>query len=71
MKRKQYQSKDTREIAYYVENGVYPYALNGYKGMLSAYFYEDDILDLRENWYSACEEYKKQRDKFNKKNIIK
>lgn len=62
----QYQSKDTREIAYYIENGVYPYRWNGYKCMLSAYFNEDDIMDLKENWYIASEEYRQQRLEYNK-----
>ena len=46
-----YVTKDSREMAYYIENGVQPYQLKGYKGVLSAYFHSEDIQDMRENWY--------------------
>ena len=56
-----YVTKDSREMAYYIENGVQPYQLKGYKGVLSAYFYSEDIQDMRENWYPAIQQYRQEK----------
>ena len=63
-----YVTKDSREMAYYIENGVQPYQLKGYKGVLSAYFYSEDIQDMRENWYCAIKQYKQERNEYNNGN---
>jgi hypothetical protein len=44
-----------------VENGVQPWKLEGFKGLLYAYFWTTDVRDLSENWYIANEEYTQQR----------
>jgi hypothetical protein len=44
-----------------VENGVQPWKLEGFKGLLYAYFWTTDVRDLSENWYIANEEYAQQR----------
>lgn len=54
-------TKDVREISYYVENGVQPFKLEGWKGLLYAYFWTSDVHDLSENWFIANEEYTQQR----------
>lgn len=62
-----YATKDSREMAYYIENGVQPYKLDGFKGILKAYFYESDIKDMRENWYVAIQQYNQERKRYNEK----
>lgn len=59
--------KDTREMAYYIENGVMPCNISGYKGLLFMNFYIDEIIDLEENWFTAFEEYKKEREIYKNK----
>lgn len=59
--------KDTREMAFYIENGVMPCNLEGYRGKLYMNFYQDEIIDLEENWFTACEEYQKARDNYRNK----
>lgn len=63
-----YVTKDSREMAYYIENGVQPYQLKGHKGVLSAYFYSEDIQDMRENWYCAIQQYRQERNEYNNGN---
>lgn len=53
-------------MAYYIENGVMPCRLDGYKCLLFMNFYKDEICDLEENWFSANQQYQKERKNFKK-----
>jgi hypothetical protein len=61
-------TRDVHEISFYVENGTQPFKLEGWKGLLYAYFWRSDIKDLQEKWFSSEQEYDQQRREYYKNN---